>query len=609
MEYSNKIKKDKGAAMVVSVIFFMFIGLAILIGIISPVVREYKVASVNFSSKKAYSIAESGVEDVIYRLKNNLDIGTIGPERTLFFEDSLVSIPTEYVDISGGRKKITTKGDVLSNQRQVDLIINTSTGISFNYGVLVGQGGVYLDSGMIYGNVYANGKITASSSSSNLISGSAISANSPSLSVNQSNVTCYGCSVKAPNGYNPNYFDTYISFGNNNNTQDIAQSFQVSESGTINKFSLYLMKIGMPSNLTIKIMNDLNGSIGSTVLATGTLSASLVSNQTSWVDVSLTTNPLLLVNQTYWLVIDGNTNSSSYYRIGASAYNAYVDGISKIGRLGVSWSDPSNPPFSSGLDYFFEIYLGGVDGSISGYSQWNKLNIGSAGGLAKANTIKYANVTGDIYCKVGISNNKTCISDQPDPVYISFPISEGNIDEWKNGAVSGGIQTGNYTVGWNGATLGPKKIQGNLSIGNGGTLTLTGNLWVTGNLVLDGGGKIKLASSYGAQDAVIVVDGTVTVSSGTEATGSGANGSYLMLLSLSSLSNAISISGGSGAIIAYAPYGTISISGGSFLKQATGYGLSITGNSSVTYESGLIDNNFSSGPSGSWSINGWRESE
>ena len=70
---------------------------------------------------------------------------------------------------------------------------------------------------------------------------------------------------------------------------------------------------------------------------------------------------------------------------------------------------------------------------------------------------------------------------------------------------------------------------------------------------------------------------------------------------------AIEVSGGSGAVIVYAPDGTIRITGGASLKEATGYRIYVSGGSSITYESGLTDNNFSSGPSGSWSINSWKE--
>jgi len=594
MKKENKIQKNKGAAMMVVVLFFMFISLTILFGIVTPAIREFNLASDNFDSKQAYFIAESGAEDIMHRIKNNMDVGTIGIDRMIYLNNSFFSIPTDYIDIGGGRKQITTIGDINTNQRTVSLGLTTSTGVSFNYGVLVGQGGIELrGSGKVNGNIYANGPIKGDSSA--IITGTAISANSPSIIADQTN----GAGTPTNN----------IVFGNNNATQDIAQSFQIDNSSPLNKVQLYIKKVGAPSNAIVKIMNDINGNIGSTVITSGTLSAANVTTSYGWVEVSFTTNPLLDTTKTYWLVVDASTSSSKYYTIGATNNNNYTNGLSKIGQLGGTWNNTS----PVGLDYFFSLYLGGINGSIVGSSgsQWNPLHIGTISGTAQAHTVNYTNVTGNIYCKTGTGNNnntKQCI-DQPDPVYIAYPVSEANITEWQNEAESGGVYTGNYTVGYAGATLGPKKIVGNLTVSNGGTLTVTGTLWVTGNIIMNGGSLTKLASSYGSDDGVILSNGTIAVSGGGQANGSGATGSYLMLLSLNDTDSAMSISGGAGAVIAYAPYGMITISGGASLKEATGYKMLIDGNSSITYESGLTNNNFSSGPSGSWSIDSWQEVE
>lgn len=432
----NKIKKNGGAAMIMVVFFFVFISLTILIGIINPVIGEYRISSNNFDSKQSYFNAESGAEDILYRIKNNMSIGIIGTGRTLFLNGSFVPIATSLTDLGGGRKQIVTTGSIDSNERKVSLTLTTVQGVSFNYGVLVGQGGVTLGGGgIINGNIYANGPITGDSSA--IITGTAISANSSASSAGQ----------------------------------------------------------------------IINGSI---------------------------------------------TGNSS--------------------------------------------------------SQWNQLHIGTVSGTAQAHTVNYVNSTGDIYCKSGTGNNKNCI-DKDDPTYIAYPVSEANMAEWQAEAISGGTYTGDYSVNWAGATLGPKKIDGDLKVSGGGTLIVSGTIWVTGNIILNGGSLIKLASSYGTNDGVIIADGTISVTGGGHADGSGTSGSYLMLLSLSDGANAMSISGGAGAVIAYAPYGTITISGGASLKEATGYKMVVLGGSSITYESGLTNNNFSSGPSGSWGIEGWRETE
>jgi len=588
---NKQYKKNGGAAMMILLFFFIIISMTILLGIVTPVVRELKISGDSLDSRKSYFMAESGIEDMIYRVKNGMDAGSIGEDRTIFIDGEFFPIPTVLTDGIGGKKTITIQGDVESRQRTVSTSLTTSSGVSFNYGVLVGQGGVYLDSGKVYGNLYANGPITASSSGSNIISGSAISANSPGLISDQSN------------GSGTPSYD--VLFGNNNTTQDVAQSFQVSTESPLNKIQLYVKKVGSPSNAIVKIVNDGGGKPGTTVLALGTLSASAVTTSYGWINISLSSNPLLLTGSTYWLVIDASTSNNKYYTIGASN-GGYANGLAKIGQQGGTWNNTT----PSGLDYFFNLYLGGLNGIIAGDGQWNTLKIGTEpNSVVYANTVNSVNTTGAIYCQSGIYNSKTCDKSRPDPVYIDFPVSDANVEEWQEEALSGGVYSGNYTVDSSGATLGPKKINGNLTVSSGGTLTVSGNLWVTGNLVLNGGGHIRLASSYGENDAVIVSDGTINVSGGGGATGSGTEGSFIMLYTKNNSSSAATVNGGAGAMIIYAPFGTLNFSGGASLKEATAYKINISGNSSITYESGLSNNNFSSGPSGSWSIDSWGESQ
>lgn len=580
-------KKNKGAAIMVVMIFFMAISLTILVGIITPVVREFKIAGVTTSSKNAYFLAESGVEDVLYRLRNSKQYNT---SETLTLGSS--STTTTVTDLSGSQKQIVSLGSSNSSQRKVDLTISTSAGVSFNYGVLVGQGGIDLNgSGTINGNVYANGPITGDSSA--VITGTAISGNSPAITADQTNGT-------GTPAYN-------VVFSDANGTQDIAQSFQVATESPLNKIQLYIKRTSTsPSNATVKIVSDSSGSPSTTVIASGTLTASTVTTSYGWVDVSFTTNPLLDTGTTYWLVIDASTgNSTKNYILGASS-SSYSNGLGKIGQQGGTWNNTT----PSGLDYYFQIYLGGVNGLIAGSSgsQYNQLHIGTVSGTAQAHTINYTNATGTLYCQTGTGNNKSC-TNQTDPVYQTFPVSDANITQWQTDATNGGVYTGNYSVGWAGATLGPKKIVGNLTVSGGGTLTVTGNLWVTGSITLDGGALIQLASSYGTNDGVIVSDGNISISGGGHATGSGTTGSYLMMLTTSSSSTAANINGGAGAVIVYAQNGTINISGGASLKEATGYKMTVSGGSSITYESGLSNNNFSSGPSGTWSVSSWKESQ
>src|SRR5665647_2121647 len=132
MKNKQKVKYNGGAAMMVLVLFFVFISVTILIGIMTPTVREYKISTDNFQSKQTYFLAESGVEDVLYRLKNNKK--TSGTETLLL---GGASATTTITSISGNQKQISTIGNNNSHERKIDVVLNTATGVSFNYGVQV----------------------------------------------------------------------------------------------------------------------------------------------------------------------------------------------------------------------------------------------------------------------------------------------------------------------------------------------------------------------------------------------------------------------------------------------------------------------------------------
>ena len=190
---------------------------------------------------------------------------------------------------------------------------------------------------------------------------------------------------------------------------------------------------------------------------------------------------------------------------------------------------------------------------------------------------------------------------------LQMPISDAQIDAWKSDAAAGGTQSGYALGNSSSGSLGPKKINGDITLGNGATLTLTGTVWVTGTINFGNTDTIKLASGYGALSGVLIADGKVEIGNSAVLQGSGAAGSYLMLLVTAGGDEAIEIGNNATAAIFYAPNGEIEIGNGLSLREATGYSLEVGNNASVTYESGLANVNFSSEPSGGWSIDSWKE--
>lgn len=192
---------------------------------------------------------------------------------------------------------------------------------------------------------------------------------------------------------------------------------------------------------------------------------------------------------------------------------------------------------------------------------------------------------------------------------LPLPISEAQIDTWESEATVGGT-VGSQSYSSGSRNLGPKKINGDLTMSGDAQLVITGTLWVTGEITLSNNAIIRLASSYGSSSGIVIagVDesasaGYIEISNSAQALGSGTSGSYLVLLSQREMgSNAIKTSNSSAAAILYAGEGQIEINNSAALKEITAYKLKITNSATVTYESGLQDVRFSSGPGGSWTV-------
>lgn len=561
--------------MLISVLFFLFISLAIISGLVSPTIRDFKSASDLMKSRQSSLLSESGLEDAYFRLKNALPISS--PVLLTLNNNTATTI---IVDSGYNEKTVSSLGDVDSRQRKNELILTTGTGVSFSYGVQVGTGGFTMaNNSVVNGSVYSNGDITGSGA----ITGAALAANSGAITADQINDSGTPSSG--------------VVFGNANSTQDFAQSFQISTTGAVNKVELYIKKVSTPSNLNVKIVSNSGGNPGTTTLASGTLSSSLVSINYGWVSVPFSSNPELAAGTTYWIVIDGTTNSSRYYEIGANN-DGYSNGTGKIGQYAGVWNNTS----PSGLDGFFKLYLGGLTGLISG------ITIGSNGvGNAYAHTVNNSTIAGTNYCQTGSGNNKACNTSRPDPTQVAMPISDQNILDWKSEAEAGGVHTGDYIINGTSSSIGPKKITGNLNVSNSADLTVTGTLWVAGNATISNNAHISLSPSYGTAEGVMVVDGIVNIGNNSVFSGSGSEGSYLMVLSTSSSTSAITLSNNGGAVILYAANGTVNLANNSGAKSLNGKNINLSNNSVVTYDSGLINSTFVNGPSGGWGISSWKE--
>lgn len=580
----------RGQVLLIVTVFFLVTSLSVIVGLVAPITREVQTTNNYKLSHQSFAASESLAEDMAFRMKNGRPVQN---SETLAVGGASAAAS---VASSLGGKTITSTGMNANLERVTAISLRQGVGIAFNYGVQAGEGGFILSGGStIHGSVYSDGIISALNGVH--ITGSAIVANSPGPTVNQANDT-------------PMPPPSSITFGNAVGTQDMAQSFQVQDIGTVSRVDLYLKKVGTPGNITVHLTTDTSGHPASTDIVNATMNASLITTSYGWVTVVFPDFVQLQPGTTYWIVANASSNSNNYYIAGANS--AFGGGQGAIGKFTGSWGATS----PAGLDAYFRMYYGGIMSSIGGDNNSGGVIIGSEGqGIAWAHTVTGATVTANLYCQSGAHNNKACDTSRPDPAPQPLPISDGNIADWKAEAEAGGTIQGNYHVDDDGATLGPKKITGNLLIDGGGTLMQTGTIWVQGTFTITGGGHLKIPASFGSAGSVLIVDGKGIISGGATLTGSGASGSYPLVLTTSNCpfnsscngANALSLDGGASSVILVAQNGTLNIEGGSNIKEATGYQISVSGGADLTYDTGIADMLFTNGPSGGYTIGSWQE--
>gem|GEM_PF-1854676 len=253
-----------------------------------------------------------------------------------------------------------------------------------------------------------------------------------------------------------------------------------------------------------------------------------------------------------------------------------------------------------------------------------RINAAGAAGSMYAKTITDSVVTKDAYYQTITGSSVGGVSYPGSAVQAtsSMPISEATIDQWEADAVAGGVITSPcpYKI-TSTVTLGPVKIDCDLELSNNGVLNLSGMVWVKGSVFIKNSSTINISPALSGRTAAIIANNPLnqTSSSKVELTnsstflGSG-NNSYVMIVSRN---KSASIGGGefaikvgnsiSGKLLVYAPKGMIEIENSASLKEATGWKLRLKNSASVTYESGLANILFTSGPSGGYQIESWQE--
>jgi len=244
---------------------------------------------------------------------------------------------------------------------------------------------------------------------------------------------------------------------------------------------------------------------------------------------------------------------------------------------------------------------------------------------AYAHTITNSYIEKDAYYQI-ISNTTvggSSFPGSPDQPLAEMPISDAKIGEWEAAAEAGGIINSPcpYIINSD-TTLGPVKINCELTIQGNPTVTLMGMVWVVGNITVENTAIIRLDSSLLDKSIAIIADNPanrttsskINLQNSVQFQDSGTEGSYILLVS----QNNSAENGGSevainvqnlvfGKLLVYSAHGEIQLQNNINLKEVTAYKIYLKNIATVIYETGLASLLFESGPGGAYTISDWEE--
>ena len=173
-------------------------------------------------------------------------------------------------------------------------------------------------------------------------------------------------------------------------------------------------------------------------------------------------------------------------------------------------------------------------------------------------------------------------------------------------------------------TIGPVKIACDLIIDKSSTdLTLSGAVWVEGNITTKSGPTILVDPSLAGKSIPFIADnpGDRTTSSqifiqnSALFQGAGEDSYVLMISQNSDAENGgseVAITAGNNAggdLLVYAAHGEILLKNNISLKEVSGYRIHLQNFAKVIYETGLASLLFTTGPGGGYVVDGWWEIE
>ncbi len=156
----QKINKSNnrqgGQVMMLTVVFFLVIGLIVISGISFTALRDISNMRSLLSGRVSYYVSEAGIEDSLYRIKKGIAV-----------LNNTITIDGNYSQITvsndNGIVTLTSQATTSDFYKRIQIGAVLGTGIGFHYAVQAGNGGFLLDqSSSITGNVYSDGPVIGS---------------------------------------------------------------------------------------------------------------------------------------------------------------------------------------------------------------------------------------------------------------------------------------------------------------------------------------------------------------------------------------------------------------------------------------------------------------
>lgn len=569
------------------------------------------------ATEKTFYAAEAGLNEGLYRLVQQ----SMPQNFNMNFNGVNVAVTIGSNPGNPYQRLITSRAqDSTGKVRELEIVANTSAFAGGFIGALhAGSGGVYINNNAtVIGDLYSNGDISGGANG-----------------IVQGNLTALASAQL--NQYNQTDNDEFI-FGQSSAFSDAAQSFTPSTSGQLNQVRVKLRKIGEPnlSNTWWRVTADNGGKPATSYLATGNFastSVGSVGNTLDWVIINIPSPVNVNAGVKYWIIIDAANHASNHWAWAKDGADSYAGGS---GFYTSNWSSASavwKPIETDGADLAFQAWLGQpyvkVENIIvQGQARANRITGTGGSSYAKVcGGAYYDSILQSSYDFLSSTNNQyqnlrnsTCGSSNPVSSYAiadsdrriyPMPITDEHIQIWQNEITANGqpelypnpsncpqsYSSGTYCVTSN-TTLGKQKINGDLYVGiktTGGaepTLTITGNVWVTGNIILNNGGIIRLDAGLQTASAVLIADGTVILGNNFQIYGSGNPKSFLLLVTRSSSSGsvpAVSTQNNSSSLVVAAPSGEVLIKQNGVAKAVAANKITLENGSTVVFDNNLIE--------------------